>query len=151
VCVRALPGWRVRASLSLYVWVCGRGVPLTMVGFGAFWATMPFLLCRPDLPGGAAATAVVVDGAVMPYAVATAGFVYGHAEVTVSGLTPGTRYSLRCRCELEDPDVDPDSLWSPRIDVVTLDVAGLEVGRSGTLDAALVRSVCLATHRGKQD
>ena len=84
----------------------------------------------PDLPGGAAATAVVVEcnGAVVPSAVATAGFVNGTAEVTVPGLTPDTRYSLRCRCELEDADVEPDSLWSPRVDVVTLGVAGLEVG-----------------------
>ncbi len=84
----------------------------------------------PDLPGGSAATAVVVEcnGAVVPSAVATAGFVNGTAEVTVPGLTPDTRYSLRCRCELEDADVDPDSLWSPRVDVVTLGVAGLEVG-----------------------
>ncbi len=84
----------------------------------------------PDLPGGSAATAVVVEcnGAVVPCAVATAGFVNGAAEVTVPGLTPDTRYSLLCQCKLEDADVDPDSLWSPRVDVVTLGVAGLEVG-----------------------
>jgi hypothetical protein len=89
-----------------------------------------FHVCRPDLPGGSAATAVVVEcnGAVVPSAVATAGFVNGTAEVTVAGLTPDTRYSLLCRCELEDADVDPDSLWSPRVDVVTLGVAELEVG-----------------------
>jgi hypothetical protein len=71
---------------------------------------------------------VECNGAVVPCVIAAAGFVDGHAEVTVPGLTLNTRYSLRCRCELEDPDVDPDSLWSPRMDVVTLDVAGLEVG-----------------------
>jgi hypothetical protein len=88
------------------------------------------VLCRPDHPGGAVATAVVVEGngAVLPSAVAAAGFVNGYAEVTVSGLIPGTPYSLRSRCQLEDADVDPDSLWSPRIKVVTLDLAGLEVG-----------------------
>jgi hypothetical protein len=72
---------------------------------------------------------VECNGVVVPSAVATVGFVNGTAEVTVSGLTPDTPYSLRCRCELEDPDVDPDFLWSPRVDVVTLGVAGVEVGR----------------------
>ncbi len=65
--------------------------------------------------------AVECNGTLFPSAVAASGFVDGHVEVTVSGLTPGTRYSLRCRCELEDPDVDPEYLWSPRVDVMTLD------------------------------
>jgi hypothetical protein len=83
----------------------------------------------PDVPGGAAATAVVVElnGATVPAAVAAPGFVDGFAVVTVAGLTPGTPYSLRCRCELEDPEVDPYTLWSPPVAVVTLDLAGLEV------------------------
>jgi hypothetical protein len=90
----------------------------------------PHARYHADFPGGSAATAVVVEcnGDVVPSAVATAGFVNGTAEVTVAGLTPGTPYSLRCRCVLADPEVDLDTLWSPRVDVVTLDVAGLEVG-----------------------
>jgi hypothetical protein len=66
--------------------------------------------------------AVVVEcnGAVLPSAVTSAGFVDGHAEVTVSDLSPGNPYSLRCRCQLEDRDVDPDTLWSPPVTVATL-------------------------------
>jgi hypothetical protein len=88
------------------------------------------VVCRPDLPGGAAVTAVVVEcnGAVVPGAVAMASLVNGSTEVTVPGLIPDTLYSLRCRYELEDPDVDPDSLWSPSVDVVTLGVTEREVG-----------------------
>ncbi len=78
--------------------------------------------CNPDFPTGAPATAVVLelDGVVVPASVAAPGFVDGHAEVTLPGLSPGTPYSLRCRCELEDPEVDPDTLWSPPVAVKTL-------------------------------
>ncbi len=70
------------------------------------------------------------NGAVVPSALVAPGFVEGIAEVTVSGLAPGTPYSLRCRCEVKDSDVDPDALWSPRIKFETLDAAGLEVCRA---------------------
>ncbi len=63
---------------------------------------------------------VELNGATVPAAVAAPGFVDGVAVVTVAGLIPGTPYSLRCRCELEDPEVDPDTLWSPPVAVVTL-------------------------------
>jgi hypothetical protein len=63
---------------------------------------------------------VVCNGRIIPATVAAAGFVGGYAEVTVPGLIPGTPYSLRCRCEVEDPDVDVDALWSPAVAVRTL-------------------------------
>jgi hypothetical protein len=90
------------------------------------------VLCA-DFPGGAAATAVVVEcnGAEVPSALVAPGFVDGRAEVTVAGLTPGTPCTLRCRCALADPEVDVDALWFPVVHVVTLDVAGLEVGTPG--------------------
>ncbi len=54
------------------------------------------------------------------------GFMNGHAEVTVTGMTPGTAYLVRCRCELADPDVDPEAMWSLPVSVRTLTVADLE-------------------------
>ncbi len=94
---------------------------------------MVILVLCADFPGGAAATAVVVEcnGAEVPSALVAPGFVDGRAEVTVAGLTPGTPCSLRCRCALADPEVDVDALWFPVVHVVTLDVAGLEVGTPG--------------------
>ncbi len=47
------------------------------------------------------------------------GFADGVAEVIVAGLAPATPYSLRCRCEVVDADVDPDSLWTPSLAVTT--------------------------------
>ncbi len=102
----------------------------------------PYAQCHADFPGGAAATTVVVEGngAAVPCAVAELGFMDGLAVVTVSGLTPGTQYSLRCRCQLEDPEVDANTLWSPVVDVVTLDVARLEVGLVCALSSLLCES-----------
>ncbi len=90
-----------------------------------------YVYAIPDFPGGAAALAVTVEcnDVVFPSSVVAPGFEMGHAVVTVTGLTPGTQYSLRCRCEVADAEVDPDTLWSPPVPVVTLDLAGLEVRR----------------------
>ncbi len=67
------------------------------------------------------------DGRPVPATVSPAGFVDGHAVVTVAGLSPATAYSLRCQCVVEDPCVDPDMLRSPVVAVHTLDLAGVEV------------------------
>jgi hypothetical protein len=71
---------------------------------------------------------VECNGEVVPAVVAAVGFVAGRAEVTVAGLAPGTPCSLRCRCVLEDTCVDPETLWSPLLEVIMLDVVELEVG-----------------------
>jgi hypothetical protein len=75
-----------------------------------------------DFPGGSAATGVVVecDGRAVPATLSPPGFVDGLGVVTVTGLTPSTACSLRCRCELEDAEVDPEALWAPPVAVVTL-------------------------------
>ena len=71
------------------------------------------------------------EGQTLASTVAPPGFVDGHAAVTVTGLAPGTTYTLRCRCEVADPDVDPAALWCPPVAVTTLSPAELEVGGPG--------------------
>ena len=70
---------------------------------------------------------VQCEGRTLASSLAPAGFVDGLAEVTVAGLTPGNPHTLRCRCDVEDPDVDPEALWWPPVAVTTLSPAALEV------------------------
>ena len=85
--------------------------------------------------------AVECEGRALAATVAPAGFVAGVAVVTVAGLSPATAYTLRCRCEVEDPDVDPNALWCPPVAVATLSVEALEVGAGPWTRGPLARRV----------
>ncbi len=111
-------------------------------------------LCT-DHPEGSAVRRVVAEanGQAVACVLAYPGFADGVAEVIVAGLAPATLYSLRCRCEVVDADVDPDSLWTPSLAVTTaagdiaLEEEVRDVGHSllcavGSIAAALGRLRC---------
>jgi hypothetical protein len=81
---------------------------------------------------------VEVDGQAVGCILADSRFTDGVAEVTVPGLAPATLYSLRCRCELVDGDVDPEALWTPNQTVAT--AAGGTTLQEKSTDLAQLRA-----------